>query len=134
MEWPYYLRCHLGRPWGCILKNLPFWISVNCLYGGFLKLVVFVLAYIMSNCLEIKVLNTWGLGSCCIFFHVISVFFFGYNIFYLTQRWAFKIIFTQKKQGLTYLFEALLWTFLLSQSYIRWINMKTYSPASFPSL
>ena len=41
--------------------------------------------------------------------------------------------FLKSKQGSTYLFEALLGKFVLSQPYVRWINMKTYISANFPS-
>ena len=37
------------------------------------------------------------------------------------------------EQGSTYIFEALSGNFILSQPYVRWINMNTYSPTNFPS-
>ena len=38
-----------------------------------------------------------------------------------------------QQQGLTYLFEVLLWKFILSQPYVQWIKMKTYSPTNCSS-
>ena len=38
-----------------------------------------------------------------------------------------------KDQGSTYLFEPLLWKFILSQPYIGWINIKTYAQTNFPN-
>ena len=53
----------------------------------------------------------------------------GYFVKYTPCHWSLSY----PLQGSTYLFEVLLWKFILSQIYVGWIKMKIYSPANFPS-
>lgn len=66
--------------------------------------------------------------------HIFSVSL-KFRACYTTSQWGKVTVknATLYLPGSTYLSETLPWKFLLSQRYNGWINMKTFSPASFHS-